>query len=653
MKLPSFNLQKIKDLEVNGKKRTLKGFWALLFILSGAFMAGWYLYTSGFGVVSTESNRGFYLLFTSVLVFLLFPATKRSPKDRPSVFDLIFVVLVSVSMVYWMTQYMSYAINRVSAPNNWDLIMGIIGILMVLETSRRAIGMVIPILAIIFIAQLYFGPYLPGKMAHAGMSVRRILEFTYNTQEALFGVVTATFATFVFPFMIFGAFLERSGAADFFMELGKALTGRWRGGPAKISTVTSALFGSISGSSVANVVATGTFTIPMMKKTGFKPKTAAAIEAISSTGGQIMPPIMGAGVFILATITGTSYLTIAMKNIIPALLFFAFLLMMVDLGALRQGLKGLPPKDVPKTSEVLKKGWFFFLPIVVILGFLFMGFTPELAAFWGIVSSFVVSWIRKENRMYPKDVFYGLVKGAQSNMSAGSAIGSLGIIIGGIVLAGLGLKFSALLVELAGGSLIITMLMVLVISIIIGMGSTTTGSYIILSVVAAPALITLGVPTVAAHLVVFYGACLSNITPPVCVSVFAASAIAQSEPMETGISALKYGMALILLPFGFVYYPGLLMNASLIQVVYVVVFIFFGLIAMAMALQGADFLNHSIKNTRRIFFGVAAVLILFPSIIWLNVVGLALLIIGWIPSIKVYRQSKLEDSAGMNAAAGS
>jgi TRAP transporter 4TM/12TM fusion protein len=339
-------------------------------------------------------------------------------------------------------------------------------------------------------------------------------------------------------------------------------------------------------------------------------------------------------VFILATITGTGYLTIAAKNIIPALLFFTFLIMMVDLGALKAGLKGLPAKEVPKTSEVLKKGWFFILPIVAILTFLFMGFTPDFAAFWGTISAFAVSWIRKETRMYPKDVLFGLVKGARSNMSAGSAIGSLGLIIGGIVLAGLGLKFSAILVQLAGGSLLLTMLMVLLISIIIGMGSTTTGSYIILSVVAAPALVTLGVPLVAAHLVVFYGACLSNITPPVCVSVFAASAIAQSEPMETGFSALKYGMVLILLPFGFVYYPGLLLNASVGRVVYVVVFIIFGLIAMAMALQGADFLNHSIKTARRIFFGVA------------------LLIIGWIPSIGVYRKSRLENPQILNSVDG-
>jgi TRAP transporter 4TM/12TM fusion protein len=374
--------------DVVGKKRTLTGFWAVLFTLSGAFMGAWYMYTSGFGIVSTETNRAYYLLFTSILVFLLYPATKWSPNDRPSVWDIICVVLVTVSYGYWVDQYVDYAINRVSMPDEWDQIMGVIGILMTMETARRALGPALPILAVIFLAQLYFGPYLPGKLSHDGVTIERILEFTYSTQEALWGVITYTFATFVFPFMIFGAFLEKSGAGAFFMELATSLTGQWRGGPAKIATVTSALFGSISGSSVANTVATGAFTIPMMKRIGFRPRVAGAIEAIASTGGQFMPPIMGAGVFILATVIQIEYLTVAMLNVIPALLYFLFVLFMVDLEALRSGIKGLPREEVPSPLLVLKKGWYFFLPLVIVLGLLFYGYTPEVGAFWGTVSSF-------------------------------------------------------------------------------------------------------------------------------------------------------------------------------------------------------------------------------------------------------------------------
>ena len=381
----------------------------------------------------------------------------------------------------------------------------------------------------------------------------------------MFGVITATFATFVFPFMIFGAFLERSGAGGFFMELAKALTGKWRGGPAKIATVTSALFGSISGSSVANVVATGTFTIPMMKRIGFRPKVAGAIEAIASTGGQFMPPIMGAGVFILATLIEVDYLQIALMNVIPALLYFIFVSDGGPGGAALRSEGAAAKRKFPKLSVVLKAGWHFFLPIVIVLGLLFYGYSPEVGAFWGTVSALFLSWRRKDTRMNTRDILLALRSGASANNSAGAAIGALGIIIGGIVLSGLGLKFSAILVETAGGNLLLCVVMVMLISIIIGMGSSTTGSYIILSVVAAPALIQLDVLPIAAHLVVFYAACLSNITPPVCVSAFAAAALAKADPMETGFAALKFGFALIFLPFGFVYLPPLLLNGSVLR----------------------------------------------------------------------------------------
>jgi TRAP transporter 4TM/12TM fusion protein len=625
--------------DIRSKKRSIRGTWAIIYSLAAAFMAAWYLYTSGFGVVSTETNRGFYLLFTAVLVFLTYPATAKSPGNRPSAWDVVCILLVSASIGYWMDQYAEYAMNRVSSPSFWDQTMGVIAILMIIEIARRALGPVIPILAFIFMGQLYFGPYLPGKMSHAGISLERIIEFTFSTQEAMFGVVTATFATFVFPFMIFGAFLERSGAGAFFMDLGKALTGRWRGGPAKIAVVTSALFGSISGSSVANVVATGAFTIPMMKRTGFQPKVAGAIEAISSTGGQFMPPVMGAGVFILATLIEMDYLKIALMNVIPALIYFIFVLYMVDLEALRSGLRGLPPEEIPKASEVLRRGWHYFLPLAIVMGILFYGFTPEVGAFWGTVAALVLSYRHKNTRMSPPAIFQALVGGAGSNTSAGAAIGSLGMIIGGIVLSGLGLKFSALLVEAAGGNLLLCVFMVMVISIIIGMGSSTTGSYIILSVVAAPALIYLGVPPVAAHLLVFYAACLSNVTPPVCVSAFAGAAIAQADPIQTGLSALKFGFALIFLPFAFVYRPQILLLGTPWEIVYATAISLLGFMAFAMALQKSDFLHPRIPRMKVTLFGVAGLLILFPSKMWVDGVGFALLAGGWIHSFLRYRRA--------------
>jgi len=613
---------------VEGSRRTLTGFYALAFNLMAAGFSSFYLYTSGFGLVSTQSNRGVYLMLTSVLVFLIYPARKASPSHRPSVFDLIFIVLSVVSIGYWIDQYVSYAIFRVSSPSQADLIMSGIAIVLMLETSRRALGPVISIIAVIFLAQLYFGSYLPGRLSHPGMSVERILEFTFSTQEALFGVVTATFATFVFPFMIFGAFLERSGAGTFFMDLGTAVAGRWRGGPAKIAVLTSALFGSISGSSVANVVTTGSFTIPLMKRTGFRPHDAGAIEAISSTGGQFMPPVMGAGVFILATLTETSYLTIALMNVIPACVFFIFLLSMVDLEAVRLGLRGLPAEDIPSVRKVMAKGWHFFLPLVVVLGLLFNGYSPEFCAFWGTVAAAVLSWRNKETRMGPAAIVKGLVGGAQSNTSAGAAIGTLGVIIGGIVLAGLGLKFSAVLIDFSQGSLFLALCLVTLVSIIIGMGSSTTGSYIILSVVAAPALIQLGVPTIAAHLAVFYAACLSNITPPVCVSAFAAAAIAEAPPMRTGFAALKFGATLVLMPFSFAYIPELLLQGTWQDIVYSTGLYAAGCILLAIAIQGTEPVGGQVSPLQRGLFALGGAALMFPAALWLDLAGLAFVLIG-------------------------
>ena len=625
---------------IEGKKRTISGPYAVAYGLIAAGFSCWYLYTSGFGLVSTETNRGFYLLFTAVLVFLGFPAWRGAPKHRPSIIDLIFIALAVASIGYWMDQYVPYAMFRVSEPNQWDLTMGFIAIIVVLETSRRVLGPAIPIIATLFLMQLYYGPYLPGKLSHSGMPVERIIEFTFSTQEAMFGVITSTFATFVFPFMIFGAFLERSGAGTFFMDLATALTGKWRGGPAKIATLSSALFGSISGSSVANVVASGAFTIPMMKRIGFKPHHAGAIEAIASTGGQVMPPIMGAGVFILATLTQTDYLDIAMMNVIPALLFFMFVLMMVDLEAMRTGLKGLPVEEIPKLGDVLRRGWHFFIPLVVVITLLFKGYSPDLGAFWGIVSTLALSWLRKDTAMGPRDIFHGLVSGAHNNTSAGAAIGSLGVIIGGIILSGLGLKFSAVLVEFAGGNLLLTVSIVTIISVIIGMGSSTTGSYIILAVVAAPALIQLGVAEVPAHLVVFYAACLSNITPPVCVSAFAAAAIAKADPMRTGFAALKFGTTLVLVPYSFVYVPELLLQGTPWEIAFATVSYIFGYISLAIAIQNTEFFAGVITPLRRLLFLVAAVCFLLPMNPWLKLAGAVLLAAAWAPTLVYLRTTR-------------
>jgi TRAP transporter 4TM/12TM fusion protein len=332
-------------------------------------------------------------------------------------------------------------------------------------------------------------------------------------------------------------------------------------------------------------------------------------------------------------LTETEYLKIALMNVIPAFLFFFFLIYMVDLEAVKSGLKGLEEDDLPKVRTVLARGWHHIIPLVVVLGLLFQGYSPDFGAFWGTVAAFLLSFRHRETWMGPRKVIDALITGAHNNTSAGAAIGTLGIIIGGIILSGLGLKFSAVLIEFAGGSLFLTVVLVTLISIIIGMGSSTTGSYIILAVVAAPALIQLGVEEIPAHLVVFYAACLSNITPPVCVSAFAAAAIAGADPMKTGFAALKFGVTLALIPFSFVYAPELLLYGSTGGIVITVASYLFGYTALAMAIQGTEPLRGGIALWQRGLFVIAALCLLFPTTIWVDLVGLALLVTGWAPSL--------------------
>lgn len=638
-----FSWNDIKEFKIEGKKRTISGIWAILFSCVGGFMSAWYIYTSGFGAVSSETNRAFYILFTLILVYLLFPATKNSPKDRPSIVDILAIVLLAISLGYWINQYMDYAMFRVTRPTDIDLTMGIIAIILVIEGVRRTLGPVIPILTLLFLGQLYFGRYLPGNLAHAGMPISRILEFSFMQMEALFGTITQTFATLVFPFIIFGAFLEVGGAGQFFIDFAKSITGRWRGGPAKIATLTSALFGSISGSSVANVATTGAFTIPMMKREGFQATQAGAIEAIASTGGQFMPPIMGAAAFIMATLTRTPYIEIVIAGTIPALIYFMFVMSMVDLTAHKEGLKGMDQEDLPKPLEVLKRGWYYFIPLFIIIFMLMRGFSADMAAFSGIISAWVLTLFNKEKRMGPRKIGQALVEGARKNMVAGSAIGALGLIVGGITLAGLGLKFASVIVAFAGGNLFLTVFLVLLISILIGMGSTTTGSYIILSVIAAPALIFLDVPIINAHMVVFYGAALSNITPPVCVSAFTAAAIADSDPMQTGIKAFKYGVVILILPFTFVYYPHILLSGTILQTITAVFIVSVGLLALAFGIMAGDFINIKMKLKWRIVFIALSVLILAPTTMVISLIGSVLAILFWLLGFKI-RNNPLSNS---------
>lgn len=599
--------------------RNLQGIWKLIFRYTAIIFSLFYLYSAGIGLVSTEMHRGLYLLFNLVLAFMLYPVIrKRGGGEKVPIYDLLLIVLAILTFGYWILEYKNY-VTRVMMTNNWDFWFGIIAIILLFEITRRVLGNVLLIIGLAFFIQLYFGSYLPGNLAHAGFSLKRIVEFNYSSMEGIFGVITHTFATYVLPFIILGAFFEKSGAGEFFIKLAVSLTKGWAGGPAKVAVIASGIFGSISGSSVANVVSTGAFTIPMMKRVGFKPHVAGAIEAAASTGGQFLPPIMGAGAFLLATFTETPYIQIAMMNLIPALLYFYWVGCAIHFEALKYNIKGLPENEIPDFWLTLKSGWFFFAPLVLIVVILIGGYSPALAGFWAIITTIVLSWLKKDSRMGLKDIFDALETGGKNNLSVGASIGMLGIIMGGIVLAGLGAKFSSLVVSLSGGILLISIALVAVVGAIIGMGATQTATYLIVAMITVPGLIALGVDKVTAHIIAFWFSAISNVTPPVCVSAFAAASIAGSDPMKTGFTGVKYSLLLFIIPFTFVYFPEILLQGSLGMIIYVTCSFVIAIPVIAAGIQG--FFLNNLSIVQRIVMIVAGIAMFVPSV-WTDLIGI-------------------------------
>ena len=414
---------------------------------------------------------------------------------------------------------------------------------------RRSIGPELPIVAIIFLLYAYFGPKLPGLLGHRGYDLRRIIYHTYLTTEGIFGTPLSVSSTYVFLFILFGAFLDKTGVGKFFIDMAFSLTGHMRGGPAKTAVVASCLMGSISGSSVANTVTTGAFTIPLMKRVGYKPHFAGAVEAAASTGGQIMPPVMGAAAFIMAEFTGISYLEIIISAAIPAILYYLAVGTMVHLEACKLGLRGVSRAELPHTRDVLVK-IYLLLPVVFIIYFLVKGFTPFKAAYWGIIGTVLIGIVdvivnyllRHEGqinvRQYIVNMIDALADGARGSVSVAMACATAGIVVGVVTLTGLGLKVATLIIALAGGNLLLTLFFTMIASIILGMGLPTTAKYIVLATMAAPALTDLGVPLMAAHLFILYFGVIADVTPPVALAAYAGAGIAGANAMQTGFTAL-------------------------------------------------------------------------------------------------------------------
>ena len=577
-------------------------------IMFGAF----YFYTSGIGIFSTQSNLGLYILFTNVLCIFAYPAMKKYPNNKLLfAYDMVVILLIAVSTIYWLKEFPIYAAKRAGLPTFLDMVMAGILILMCLEVTRRVLGPVLFLLGLVMLAQIYYGPWMPGIFRHSGVSLRHLLTFTYFT-DGIFGTVTSTFATFVMPFLIFGAFLQHSGGGSFFINLASALAGRISGGPALVAVAGSAIFGSISGSPIANVCATGPFTIPLMRRVGYKPEFAAAVEAAASTGGAFLPPIMGAAAFILATNTMTPYGEVITMAIIPGILYFVSVAFMVYFQARRSGLLGLPAEELPNAREVLKKGWYYIFTVVLVMAALMSGYSVPRTAFFACVFLVICSMFRKETRFTPKKFIQTLGDAAKSSLTVGATAGTMGIIMAGISMTGLGIKISQVILTATHGNLLITMLLVTVVSVIVGLGLTITAAYIILSILAAPALIQIGIQPAVAHFAIMWLSLTSNLTPPVCVAAITAAGIAKAKPMVTGLIACVLGFYIYILPFAMIYTPQILiLGYPLADIIEITIRYLLIAVVSAAAVQGWIFRNLNIFV--RLLFLTATVLLIMPD----------------------------------------
>lgn len=477
--------------------------------------------------------------------------------------------------------------NRAAVPTSTDIILGIIATLIVLEAARRSIGTPLVIVAIVFISYGFLGPYMPIIIGHRGYSITRIAEHLFLATEGIFGVPLYVMSTYIFAFILFGAFLQSTGGAKRFITLAYALTGASKGGPAKTAVVASGLMGTISGSSLANVVTTGSFTIPLMKKLGYKPSFAGGVEAAASSGGQIMPPIMGAAAFIMVEMTGIPYLQIVKASFIPATLYFISIFIMVHFEAVRLDLKAIPRKDLPDVKESIKNSLPLLIPIFTIIFLLIMGFSPLKAALYSSITMIIMVSFKKETRLSIKDILRTFELAAYNSISITAACAVCGIIIGIVSLTGVGLKFSQIILTISGSNLFITLLLTMITSIILGMGLPTTAKYIVLATIAAPVLVQLGVPLIAAHLFIFYYGVVAEVTPPVALTSYAAAAVAGSPSVETAFKGLRLSFAAFLVPFLFVYNLNLLMyKASFIPLMLTITTSLVGILCLGVGLGG-------------------------------------------------------------------
>lgn len=620
------------DKEGGGGSRQLQGTQGIIIAAVAVGLALFAIYSNSFMNIQEIYRNSIFLAFVFVLGFLVYPATKYGDRNKFSVLDAIFAIVGLSGALYIIINYSTIHSERMSHPIIWDYVFAIITILAMLEVARRSVGIFIPLLTLGAIVYALFGPYFPSVLGHAGFSLERLLFRFYMTTEGIFGMTLSIATTYIVLFVLFGAFLNASGATQLFNDLAVAIAGKRRGGPAQVAVLSSALTGSLSGSAVANVATTGPFTIPLMKRIGLKPHYAGAVEAAASTGGMMVPPIMGAAAFIMAGFLGVSYNVIILAAIIPALLYYIGLIIAIDLEAKKEGLKGMSKDSIPQVWSVLKEGGVLLLPLIIVIVTLLAGKTPIAAGFAGIISAIIASWLTKDksNRITLKKAVRALEDGARGSLQVAIACASVGIIINVVTMTGIGATLSYNINQLSGGYLFVILLLIAITSIVLSLGLPSTALYIVVAVTAAPALVEAGVNPVAAHFFVFWFGVLSNITPPVALASFTASGLAGANAMKTSWTALKLCLPGFIIPFMIAYNPVLVMQsesggfASPLNAI--IAFVTAAIGVYALSISVFNYFSAKLNILERVVFFVAALLLMKPGLMT-DAIGLAILIV--------------------------
>ncbi len=620
----------------------------LLISSLGVLLAGFHLFTAFDGTYYPFTQRAFPLMVGLALVFLVIPlrgvgsGDGETPRSIPW-YDwvLAFLCVPAFGYIAFSPDYLAnrWPMTSAFAPTTQEIVLSFVGIVLILEATRRLTGWVLVIGTLVALGYAYLGEFLPeGLISHRGFSIIQITDFMYLTVDGVWGTALGVAATYIVVFIIFGAFMERAGAADFFVELVSAIAGHTRGGPGKVGVLASAMVGSVTGSSVANVYTTGQFTIPMMVRLGYRRATAGAIEALASNGGQLMPPVLGAAAFIVAAYAGVPYPTIIVASILPAALFFSSLLWFIHLEAVKTGMLGMPLSEKPQLMPVLKRRGHLMVPMIALIGLLITGVSPLRAAFLAVCLIVAVSWIRAETRLGPKEIISALILGARNSLMILATCAAVGLIIGTFTMTGLALNASSAIISLAGGQFGLVLVCIVLACLILGMGMNTVAAFMLVSVIGVPALLEIGIDRLTAHMFVFYAALLSHITPPVCLAVFAAAQIAGANIWATAFTAMKMGLIAYLMPFLIVGSPSLLLGEGEVFHLLPVIASFAGAILIASGVQGWMFARLNLLE--RSLFGAAGVLLILPSTD-LRLIGSTCLVLGLVVSVFVWRESLL------------